>query len=214
MELRIHQWLEHHRDHGLCDAIGHGRNAQWACAAALLLNLDQPHGRRKVRTRRHPIPDPVQVVLQVLLEGRQRFAIHPRGSPVRLDPSVRVPDELLRNRVRLCLRHRLLPWRVDRFPRLESRAPLLGPHYQASSLLRARPPLRLALVRSSSRVRRLDFSLHIEAPGSHVPHKSLRWAHAAFMPVTTRAVSRHRSHSVPGQQLEPGFGDVPTPVDP
>jgi len=56
----------------------------------------------------------------------------------------------------------------------------------------------------------LDFSLRIEAAGSHVPHKSLRWTHAVFMPVITRAVSRHRSHSVPDQQLEPGFDDVPT----
>jgi len=56
----------------------------------------------------------------------------------------------------------------------------------------------------------LDFSLRIEAAGSHVPHKSLRWAHAVFMPVTTQAVSRHRSRSIPGQQLEPGFDDIPT----
>ena len=46
--------------------------------------------------------------------------------------------------------------------------------------------------------------------GSHVPHKSLREAHAAFMPVTTRAVDRLPPSFIPDQQLEPGFDDVPT----
>jgi hypothetical protein len=120
------------------------------------------------------------------------------------------PYELLRKVIRFCLRHQLLPLRVDRYPRLESRAPSLHPRYQASSLRRARPPQRPASVLSSSWVFHLDFSLFIEATGSHVPHKSLRWAHAVFMPVTTRAVSRYPSSSVPGQQQEPGFDDVPT----
>src|SRR3990170_5032462 len=108
------------------------------------------------------------------------------------------------------LRHKLLPSLVGSHPRLDRRAPSLHPHYQASSLQRARPPLGLASVRSSSWVLHLDFSLRIETPGSHVPHKSLRWAHAVFMPVTTRAVSRHRSSSVPDQQQESGFDDVHT----
>src|SRR5262249_1740572 len=61
-------------------------------------------------------------------------------------------------------------------PRLESRVPLLHPHYRASSLLRTRPPLRLASVLGSSWVSHLEFSLSIEATGSHVPHKSLALA--------------------------------------
>src|SRR5207249_2045561 len=62
----------------------------------------------------------------------------------------------------------------------------------------------------SSWVHHLEFSLRIEARGSHVPHKSLRWAHAALVPVTTRAVSRHPPSFIPGQQLEPGSDDIPT----
>ena len=192
MELRIHHRLQHHLHHGLCDAIGHSRNAQRARAAVVLRYFDEPHGRWKIRARRHPVPDLIEIALQVLLERRQRLAIHTRGSTVCLDPLIRVPHELLRNRVRLCLRHRLLPLRVDRVPRLESRAPSLHLCYQASSLPRAHPPLRLASVRSSLWGLHLDFSLRIEAAGSHVPHKSLRWTHAVFMPVITRAVSRHR----------------------
>src|SRR4030095_14368588 len=105
---------------------------------------------------------------------------------------IRVPHELVRNDVRLRLRHGLLPSLVDPHPRPDCRAPSLRPHYRASLLLRARPPPRLASVLDSSWVHHLEVSLRIEATGSHVPHKSLSWAHAVFMPVTTRPVSRHR----------------------
>src|SRR6516165_117915 len=40
--------------------------------------------------------------------------------------------------------------------------------------------------------------------------RASRWPHAVFMPVTTRTVGRHPPSFFPGQQLEPGFGDVPT----
>lgn len=105
------------------------------------------------------------------------------------------------------------------------------PRYQVSSLLRVHPPFRLASVLGSSWVHHLEFSLRrrvrwlfrafrrspqsgspslIEATGSHVPHKSLSWDRAAFMPVTTRAVSRRPPSFVTGQRLEPAFDDVPT----
>ena len=125
--------------------------------------LDEPHGRRMVGARRHPIPDLVEIPLQVLLERRQRHAIHARSTAVRLHPLVGFPDELLWNVVRLCLRHRLLPLLVGQHPRLESRVPLLHPHYQASSLLLTRPSLRLASVLGSSWVHHLEVSLGIKA---------------------------------------------------
>src|SRR5262244_127642 len=40
--------------------------------------------------------------------------------------------------------------------------------------------------------------------------RASRWPHAVFMPVTTRTVGRHPPSFFPGQQLEPGLGDVPT----
>ena len=40
--------------------------------------------------------------------------------------------------------------------------------------------------------------------------RASRWSHAVFMPVATRTVGRHPPSSIPGQQLEPGFGDIPT----
>src|SRR3954471_3594208 len=54
------------------------------------------------------------------------------------------------------------------------------------------------------------FPLPSWTPGSHVPRESPDRDHAAFMPVTTEPVSRSRLGWVPGQRLEPGFGDVPT----
>src|SRR4029453_5285659 len=143
-------------------------------------------------------------------ECRQRLAIHTRSPPIRFHSLIRIPDELLRNVVRLRLRHGPLPCLVDLRPRPDCRAPSLHPHYRASPLVRARPPLRLASVLDSSWVHHLEVSLRIEATGSHVPHKSLSWAHAVFMPVTTRPVSRHRPSFIPGQTVEPGFGDVHT----
>ena len=54
------------------------------------------------------------------------------------------------------------------------------------------------------------FPLSSWPPGSHVPRESPDRDHAAFMPVTTESVNRYRLGWVPGQRLEPGFGDVPT----
>src|SRR5262249_53887962 len=134
--------------------------------------------------------------------------IDTRRSPVRFHPLIRIPHKLLWNVVRLRLRHGLLPSLVGLHLRPDCRAPSLRPYYQASSLQRARPPLCPASVLDSSWVSHLEASLRIEATGSPVPHKSQCWAHAVFMPVTTRAVSRHLPSLVPGQTVEPGFGDV------
>src|SRR5215471_5435328 len=143
------------------------------CAASVLLYLDKPHRRRKVRARRHSIPDLVKVALQILLERRQRHTIHACSTSVRLDPLIGFPNELLRNVIRLCFRHRFLPLLVGRHPPLESRVPLLCPHYQASSLVLTRPSLGLASVLGSSWFWPLGGLPWHQGTGSHVPHKSL-----------------------------------------
>ena len=56
-----------------------------------------------------------------------------------------------------------------------------------SPLLRVAPSLCLASVRSSSWVRHLEFSLVIEATGSHVPPKGLAQSHATSMPGVIQA---------------------------
>ena len=173
VELRFHRRLQDHLHDRLRHAIGDRRDAERSHAAPVLGDLDEPHRRRMIRARRHPIPDLVQVSLQILLECRQRHAIDSPRTAVRPHLSVGVPDQTLRNLEWLYLRHRLLPSLVDRPPRLESRVPSLHPHYRASSLIRTRPSLCSASVLGSSRVCRLEVSLGIGAPGSHVPHRSL-----------------------------------------
>ena len=202
MELRLHQGLQDHLDDRLRHAVGNGRNAERARAAVVLRYLDEPHRRRMIRARRHPIPDLVQVALQVLLERRQGYAVHARSTAVRLHPLVSFPDELLGNVVRLCLRHRLLPSRVGRSLRQECRVPSLRPHCRASSLLQTRPSLRPASVLGSSRFRRLEVSLGIGATGSHVPHKSLslvsRRLHAGRRSASRQAPSELRPRPTTG----------------
>jgi hypothetical protein len=91
-----------------------------------------------------------------------------------------------------------------------SRVASLRLHYQASSLLPTRPSLRPALVLGSLRVYRLEVSLSIAAQVPTFRTKASRWPHAVFMPVAARSVGRRLPSSVPGQRLEPGFGNVPT----
>ena len=87
------------------------------------------HLRWKVRARRHSIPDLVEIPLEILLEHRQRLAVHTRCTAVCLYPSIRIPNELLRNAIGLCFRHRLLPSLVGPRPLLDRRAPSLHPRY-------------------------------------------------------------------------------------
>jgi hypothetical protein len=87
---------------------------------------------------------------------------------------------------------------------------LLGPRYQASSLLLTRPSLGLASVLCSSWVHHLEFSLGIKAQVPTFRTKATLWSHAVCMPVATRTIGRHPPSFIPGQQQEPGFDDIPT----
>src|ERR1019366_1258528 len=170
----------------------------------IVLDVFTHDGSKMPLANGHESSSPGEFHPQALSEPDVKLSPHPA---LPIEPHG-IPNNLLRNVVRLRLSHRLLPSPVGRCPWPDCRTPSLRPRYQASSLLRVRPSLCLASVLGSSWVHHLEFSLHIEAAGSHVPHKSLRRAHAAFMPVTTRAVSRHPSSFIPGPAQKPGFGDV------
>jgi hypothetical protein len=81
---------------------------------------------------------------------------------------------------------------VDRRDRLVDATPLLRRVSPTSQLLRVAPSLCLASVLSSLGVVPLDFSLCIEATGSHVPHKGLVQVHATSMPDVAQAGCRLR----------------------
>jgi hypothetical protein len=65
------------------------------------------------------------------------------------------------------------------------------------------------LVLGSSWVCHLEVSLDIKAQIPTFHTRASRWSHAVFMPVATQTVGRHPLSSIPGQQLEPGFDDIP-----
>ena len=133
-------------DDHLRDAVGHRRDAQRSRAPNVLPDLHPPHRRWEVAAGGHPVPELMGVAPDCRLELRQRLPVDAGCTAVRLHPLIRFPNELLRNVVRLCLRHGLLPSLVGRHHWPDRRASSLRLHYQASSLRRARPPLCLALV--------------------------------------------------------------------
>jgi hypothetical protein len=117
--------------------------------------------------------------------------VHPRDGSLRLRPggspqALRTPPRDGRPALRSC--HQLQP--VRRYPHLLNIDS--GPRVEwdfnppetcaARHTLQAAPPLCLASVLSSLWGLHLDFSLHIETTGSHVPCKSLAQSHAIFTP--------------------------------
>src|ERR1700681_3763865 len=63
--------------------------------------LHSLHRRRKVGPRRQPIPDPVQIVLQILVELLESHPVHPRRTLIGLPLPIGLPYLPLRNIKRL-----------------------------------------------------------------------------------------------------------------
>ena len=129
----FHQRLEHHLRDRLRDAIGtvgmpSGRVPP--CPS----DLDETHGRRKIRAGRHSIPELVEIALQVLLERRQRLTVHAGCAAVRLDRWYASQTSCLGMSYGFAsdMGSSLAGW-----PSVfsDNRAPSLHPHYRASSLL-------------------------------------------------------------------------------
>src|SRR5688500_11692583 len=120
MEARLDYWLQMHLDDHLRHPISDRGNAQRPQATIGLQDLDETHRRREVAPRGHPVPDLVEVILQVGLESLDGLPVHPGSALVGLDLLVGLPDHLFGNRVRLGLSHRLLPLWVDRWSRRQA----------------------------------------------------------------------------------------------
>jgi hypothetical protein len=140
--------LDHLRHHRLRDPISHGRHAKDSRAPAVRLRYR--HGldrRRETRPRGHPVPDLVQVALEILLERLDGHPVHPGRALVRPDLLPRLPDSPLRDLERLArcfqLIHPTPPGElpVDRTNGSRTTRPLRsGPITGPSPLLRAGPP--------------------------------------------------------------------------
>src|SRR3954452_13243224 len=120
MEARLDYRLQMHLDDHLRHPISDRGYPQRPQATRGLRDLDETHRRREVTPRGHPIPDLVEVTLQVRLERLDGLTVHPGSALVGPDLLVGLPDHLLGNSVRLGLSHRFLPSRVDRWPRQQA----------------------------------------------------------------------------------------------
>ena len=209
----LRQLLGHHR---LRHPVSDGGYAQHPGSAAMRLGyLHRAHRRRKVTSRGHPIPDLVQVVVQVGLEPLDRHPVHARRTLVRLDLLPGLLDRPLRNLERLVRRLQLIhatpsePQRVsvDRTnTATDDPAPSLHPHYRSFPTTTSRSASRtrngththaahglLPLARSQTRTGSVASGLlpfHAEAADR---------ARVASMPDTTWPVSGHP----PGSSRDP-----------
>jgi hypothetical protein len=102
VEPRLHQWLQHHGHHRLCDSVrdrGHAEDPD--PTSSRLVDLHHPHRRREVAARRQAIPQLVEVALQVHLELLDRLTVDARRALVGLDPQVRLEHQVFRDLERL-----------------------------------------------------------------------------------------------------------------
>ena len=84
--------LQHPGHHRLRDPVRDGRHAEHPGARRHAASVSPPPSPgREVRARGHPIPDPVQIVLQILLELRHATARPPRVRPCSPSPSPTPP---------------------------------------------------------------------------------------------------------------------------
>jgi hypothetical protein len=213
----LRQVTGHHR---LRDPVSDGGHRQHPGATPALGDRHRFDVRWEVCARGHPIPDLVQVVLQVLLERLDRHSVHPGRALVSSHLHPGVPHLLLGDVERLGRRFQLvhpappgeLP--VDRTNQSRTTRPLRStPITGASPLLRAGPPARRATVLSTRPEGfRTGFSLSprplsqgsiaTRLPTFHA--EAADRARAAFMPDTAWPISGHP----PGLSRNP----VDTPV--
>jgi len=91
MKDRVQKRLDDALDYCLCDSVRHSGDTQLSRAALRLRNLHLFYRRREVRSRRHAVPQLVEILRQVLLEHRDGFLIDARSTSVGLDLLVRFP---------------------------------------------------------------------------------------------------------------------------
>ena len=105
--------------------------------------LHAPHRPGEVTPRAHPVPQPEEIVPQLLLEQADADRVHARRPVIGPDLLPRLHDEALTDLKRLHLRlgpgPRLLPLRVGPRLTLVCTAPWLRPHYRTLLATMSRP---------------------------------------------------------------------------
>src|SRR5271166_551352 len=188
VQVRLNQLFDHH----LRDPIAYGGHTQNPFASVLLWNGDGANRWWKVGSRAHPVPDLVEVTLQVGFELLNRLTIHAGRTLAGFDRFIRlVHAPLLDHEGLVCHIRRRHPVsscckRHDNLTRPLRSSPITG----SSPLLRADPSQSAASVLSPRGFCRLCFSLGISGLVPAVPRKSLCPTHAPFTPVAARPVIR------------------------
>src|SRR6266516_938365 len=102
MEFRLHDFLQPCRGHGLRDSVRYGGHAEKPGSRAMRFRyFHRFHRRREITAGGHPIPDLIEITLQIGLEVLNRLLIHPRCALVGFHFQPGVPHLLLRYLERL-----------------------------------------------------------------------------------------------------------------
>ena len=161
MEHRLHLRLQVAPNDLLGNAIGNRWNTQWTRPAICFRNIDPPHRRWKIASRRQSVPELVEVVPKINLKVRNRLTVHASRSLVGLHTFEGVPDIPLRDIERLCLAHRLLLHNSWPAALAEQRSPFapapLQDLHHYYGLLRPCALHRYSCPRGVSRLRRLPW---------------------------------------------------------
>src|SRR5216684_8509332 len=145
----FHVRLEGHFDDRLRHAICYRGHTQNAFSAILLRNGDRFHRRWEVRPRRHPVPEFVQVVLQVRFEVGNRLLVYTTTARIGLDGLEGFIHQRLWNVERLCCTHSLPPVSSCFYKCSPLTQPLRSePHYRAFIATTGRSSQRVASVHS------------------------------------------------------------------
>ena len=145
MKHRLQDRFQVPLDHHLGDPIGDRRNPERSGSSRIAFRyVNATHGRRKVASRRHSIPDPIEVLTEILIEVLDRLAIHSSRPSVGLHLLVRFPHIELGNTKRLCSIH------GASFAGFGRRADRSACHCAVVARY-SRPPLRVAALRRNSR---------------------------------------------------------------
>ena len=105
MEFRLHGFLQPVRGHGLRDSVRESGHAENPGPRAMRFRyFHRFHRRRKVAAGGHPVPDLIEITLQISLEVLDGLLIHPWRALVGFHFQPGIPHLLLRYLERLACR--------------------------------------------------------------------------------------------------------------
>ncbi len=92
MEHGFQDRLQVTLDDHLGDSVGDRWDTKRPGSSRISLrNVYTSHGRREIASRAHPIPDPIKILTQILIEIRKGLPVYSRCAPVRFHLPIRFP---------------------------------------------------------------------------------------------------------------------------